>query len=172
MHMIFRHIIWFLKKFSATPVALNEKTSIEMRVLPTDLDFLWHVNNGVYFSYLDFGRMNMIFRNGIFDLCRRENWYSVVASETIKFRKSLQLWDKFKLETEVVGHDEKYFFISQRIMRKDVVVSQALIKIRFLSKKGGGVSPKTVLEKIGTPFQNQTPQLGQLWAEIESKYLA
>lgn len=171
MHMILRHIIWFLKRFSLSKAKLNETTTIEMRVLPTDLDFMWHVNNGVYFSFLDFGRMNMIFRNGIFELTQREGWYAVVGAETMKFRRSLQLWDKFKIETRTIGYDDKYFFIQQKIIHKDNIAALGIIKVRFLSKKGGGVNPAFMIEKMGAEFKNEVPKLGEFWAELESTYL-
>lgn len=171
MHMILRHILWFLKKFTAPKSDLNEKTSIEMRVLPTDLDFLWHVNNGVYFSFMDFGRMNMIFRNGTFDLCRKMGWYGVVASESMKFRRSLQLWDKFTLETQITSHDEKYFYITQKFIHKGQSVAQGLVKIRFLSKKGGGVGTKEIIEALGAELKNHTPDLSEAWSQIETNYL-
>ncbi len=35
------------------------------RVLPTDLDVLGHMNNGVYLSIMDLGRMDLLQRSGI-----------------------------------------------------------------------------------------------------------
>lgn len=171
MHMILRHILWFFKKFTAEKVGLSDVTMIQMRVLPTDLDFLWHVNNGVYFSFMDFGRMNMIFRNGVFDLCQKRGWYGVVASESMKFKRSLELWDKFTLQTQITGYDEKYFYITQRFILKDAVVAQGLVKIRFLSKKGGGVSTKDIISATGESFVNQSPELSEAWSQIEAQYL-
>ncbi len=171
MHMILRHILWFFKKFTASKVALGEMTSIKMRVLPTDLDFLWHVNNGVYFSFMDFGRMNMIFRNGVFDLSQKNGWYGVVASETMKFKRSLQLWDKFTLQTQITGYDDKYFYITQKFILKDAVVAQGLVKIRFLSKKGGGISTSEIIRATGEQFENHSPDLGKAWSDIEAQYL-
>jgi YbgC/YbaW family acyl-CoA thioester hydrolase len=171
MHMILRHILWFFKKFTDSKIELKEASSIQMRVLPTDLDFLWHVNNGVYFSFMDFGRMNMIFRNGIFDLAQKNGWYGVVASETMKFKRSLQLWDKFTLQTQMTGYDDKYFYITQKFILKDTVVAQGLVKIRFLSKKGGGVSTQEIIKATGESLENHSPELGDAWSKIESQYL-
>lgn len=171
MHMILRHMLWFFKKFTASKVGIDETTSIQMRVLPTDLDFLWHVNNGVYFSFMDFGRMNMIFRNGVFDVAQKNGWYGVVASETMKFKKSLELWNKFTLQTQIAGYDEKYFFISQKFIFKGQVVAQGLVKIRFLSKKGGGVSTAQIIEALGVnEFKQNNPELGMAWAQLEAQF--
>ena len=173
MHMILRTIVIFLKKRFLSKVSMKEKTQITMRVLPTDLDFLWHVNNGVYFSYMDFGRWDMIFRNGIYDAAMKKGWYTVVAGEAMKFKKSLQLWDKFTLETETLGHDDKYFFIQQKFLRKGELMATGLVKVRFLKRAGGTVSTKEVLEALNLQdIENKAPELGGEWLGLESKYLA
>lgn len=173
MHMIFRTILIFLKKRFLTKAGFSEKTTVTMRVLPTDLDFLWHVNNGVYFSFMDFGRWDMIFRNGVFDLANRKGWYSVVAGETIKFKKSLELWNKFQIETQIMGYDEKYFFIQQKFFRKGELMATGLVKVRFLKRKGGTVSVKEVLELFkDQELQNNAGDLSGEWFGLENKYLA
>lgn len=173
MHMIFRTILIFLKKRFLSKTQFNEKTVINMRVLPTDLDLLWHVNNGVYFSFMDFGRWDMIFRNGVFDLATKNGWYSVVAGETIKFKKSLELWDKFQLETQIMGYDDKYFFIQQRFMKDGDLMATGLVKVRFLKRKGGTVSTTEVMDLFkDQELQNRAQELSAEWYGIESKYLA
>lgn len=173
MHMILRTIIIFLKKPFLKKVGFNEKTTMSMYVLPTDLDFLWHVNNGVYFSFMDFGRWDMIFRNGIFDAAKKMGWYSVVAGEAIKFKRSLELWDKFQLETQVVGHDEKYFFIQQKFFKDGTLMATGLVKVRFLKRKGGTVGSQEVINLLNqeNPLSH-VPELSQDWFDLENKYLA
>lgn len=173
MHMIFRTILIFLKKRFLPKAHFNEKTTVTMRVLPSDLDFLWHVNNGVYFSFMDFGRWDMIFRNGVFDKATKNGWYSVVAGETIKFKKSLELWDKFQIETQIMGYDDKYFFIQQRFLRKGELCATGLVKVRFLKRKGGTVGTKEVMDLFKEDqIDNRATELSGEWFGIESKYLA
>lgn len=170
MHMIFRTIWIFLTRRFLPKSGINEMTEISMRVMPTDLDYLWHVNNGVYFSLMDFGRWNMIFRNGVFDECMKRGWYSVVAAEKIKFRKSLELWDKFTLRTQILGHDEKYFFIQQRFFRKDELMATGLVKVRFLKRAGGTVSTKEVLDGLNATMETNLGELSGEWMAMEAKY--
>lgn len=172
MHMILRTILAFLRKPFLKKASFSDRTIISLRVLPTDLDILWHVNNGVYFSFMDFGRWDAVFRNGSYDQCNKNGWYAVVASETIKFKKSLKLWDKFELETEIKGYDEKYFFIQQKFLKKGELMAVGLVKIRFLKKKGGGVSPNEVLEALGDHNLDESPELSHDWFGLEKKYLA
>ncbi len=173
MHMIFRMIFIFLRKKFLVKAQFNEKTILNMRVLPTDLDFLWHVNNGVYFSLMDFGRMDMIFRTGVFDKTTKLGWYSVVAGETIKFKKSLKLWDKFQIETQVIGYDERYFFIQQRFICKGQLMATGLVRARFLKKSGGGVNTKEVLALFpDSVVHNRASEISSEWFSLENKYTA
>lgn len=62
-----------------------------VRVYPNDPDIFLHVNNGVYLTYADLGRTDLMLRSNIFKLIRKQGWYPVVAAETIQFKKSLKL---------------------------------------------------------------------------------
>ena len=171
MHMIWRTLWIFIKKRFMQKAHITDVTEYTMRVLPTDLDLLMHVNNGIYFSLMDFGRWDMVFKNGVYDACYRKGWYAVVAGETIKFKKSLQLWDKFTLQTKIVGHDEKNFFIQQKFICRGELMATGLVKVRFLKKAGGTVSPDDIFAQINERPANKSTDLSGEWLAIESKYM-
>jgi acyl-CoA thioesterase FadM len=118
-------------------------------VWPPDLDVLFHVNNGVYLSMLDVARVDLILRSGVAAVLRRHGLYPVVAAETIRFRRSLQLFQAFEVETEIIGWDEKAFIIQHRFWRRDELVADAVVRARFLRRKGGTVRSSELLELLG-----------------------
>ena len=118
-------------------------------VWPPDLDVLLHVNNGVYLSMLDVARVDLMLRSGIAAALRRHGFYPVVAAETIRFRRSLQLFQAFEIETAIIGWDEKAFIIEHHFWRGDELVADAVIRARFLRRRGGTVSSRELLEAIG-----------------------
>lgn len=118
-------------------------------VWPPDLDVLWHVNNGVYLSMLDVARVDMILRSGMAPRLRRAGVYPVVAAETIRFRRSLQLFQAFEIETRVIGWDEKAFLIEHRFLRGEELVADAVVRSRFLKRSGGTVTSQVLLELLG-----------------------
>ena len=120
-------------------------------VWPPDLDVLWHVNNGVYLSMLDVARVDLMLRSGVTAKLRRAGVYPVVAAETIRFRRSLQLFQTFEIETAVIGWDEKAFVIQHRFLRGAELVAEAFIRSRFLRRRGGTVSPAELLELLDKP---------------------
>jgi len=87
-------------------------------VWPPDLDVLMHVNNGVYLSMLDVARVDLLLRAGVAKRLRRAGIYPVVAAETIRFRRSLELFQTFDVETTVLGWDDKAFIIQHHFLRQ------------------------------------------------------
>ena len=118
-------------------------------VWPPDLDVLFHVNNGVYLSMLDVARVDLMLRSGMVSELKRRGWYPVVAAETIRFRRSLQLFQAFEVETTVIGWDEKAFVIQHRFTRGEVLVAEAVVRSRFLKRGGGTVSSRELLDAVG-----------------------
>lgn len=116
------------------------------RVLPTDLDVLRHMNNGVYLSLLDIARLDLMMRSGMWDRLKSRGWYPVVVSETISFRRSLELWQRFEVETRMLGFDERALYLEQRFVVSGEVYARAYIKARIL--KRGGIVPMDELKSV------------------------
>jgi acyl-CoA thioesterase FadM len=119
------------------------------RVMPTDLDVLRHVNNGVYLSLMDLARVDLMRRGGLLRHLRSNGWYPVVAAATIQFRRSLHVFERFDIATRVLTWDEKSFLVEQCFERSGEVVARALVRAQFLRRAGGGVRPAEMLEVAG-----------------------
>lgn len=126
-------------------------------VWPPDLDVLWHVNNGTYLSMLDVARVDLMLRSGMAKRLQRAGYYPVVAAETIRFRRSLRLFERFEVETKVAGWDEKAVIIHHRFWRREELVAEAFVRARFLARKGGTVSTRELLELLS--WREPSPEL-------------
>ncbi len=133
------------------------------RVWPTDLDVLRHVNNGVYLSLMDLARVDLMNRAGFTAGLRKRGWYPVVVAETISFRRSLTLFQHFEIVSEVIGWDDKAFYLTQDFERDGVVVASAVLKARFLGRGGERVQPQSVMDL--SPMTIEQPDLPQWVAE-------
>jgi hypothetical protein len=78
-------------------------------------------------------------------------WYAVVSSETITFRKSLQLWQRFEVQSRFIGHDEKALFMEHRAVVKGQVYARAIVRARMLRRTGGTVSNEELFAAVGKP---------------------
>ncbi len=155
MHMLFRTLwhMWFVgprgRKLGFTDVSRSR-----FRVWPTDLDILNHMNNGKYLSIMDIGRFDLLLRNGIWELFKNENWYPVVVGQTISYRKSLNPWKRFWIESRILGFDDQAVYMEQRFVRPDAqrrpeVYARAFVRARILRRSGGVVPVAELLEKSG-----------------------
>lgn len=140
---------------------------------PADLDVLLHVNNGVYLTMLDVARVDLLLRSGLLGRLRRNGIYPVVAAQTIRFRRSLQLFQSFEVETRVLGWDDKAFILRHEFLRRGELVADAVVRWRFLRRRraGGassagssGASPREVLQMLGLPDASPTlPEWVDAW---------
>jgi len=103
MHLLLRTLLMLLRSAKRPPLSVWDSASLTLRVLPTDTDIAMHVNSGMYFSLMDLGRFDLMVRSGTWQKMRRRGWSPVAAGETIAFRRSLQLWQQYTIETRLSG---------------------------------------------------------------------
>lgn len=162
--MLFRTMLHSLISRFGRRLGHYDVAHTRFRVLPTDLDILRHMNNGVYLSIFDIGRFDLLARNGVWRIFRRNGWYPVVGSETITFRKSLTLWQRFTVESRILGFDEKAVYVEQRAVVNGEIYAQAYIRGRFLKRTGGTVSVAELLDAVGVaPDDSTMPEWLAQW---------
>ncbi len=139
---------------------LHEIGVRSFRIWPTDLDIFKHMNNGVYLTLMDLGRFDVLKRTGAWKACKKAHIYPIVVAETITFRKSLTLGQKFTIESGVIGWDDVAFFVQQRFVVNGEIYAEAIVRLRFLKSPKGTPTPAEVIEIIGG-WQAPQPQLAQ-----------
>lgn len=155
--------LWRSKRRS--PLGMRDVGRITLRVWPTDLDVLGHMNNGVYLSIMDLGRMDLMIREGFWAKLRAAKMYPVMVSETITFRRSLNPWETFVLETRVIGVDDKAVYVEQRFVIDGEIAAQAMTRARFLQVGAGTVSIERLSELAGTDLrEHPLPEWVTQWA--------
>ncbi|PID61609.1 MAG: hypothetical protein CSB44_06125 [Gammaproteobacteria bacterium] len=118
------------------------------RVLPNDLDANMHMNNGVYLTIADLGRFDLIFRSGSVGIFYRKRWLPVVARQTIRFKRSLGVFQRYTITSRIIGFDERSIFIEQLFTSKGHFVAKLIVDARFM-EKGKPVRPAAVIEATG-----------------------
>lgn len=134
---------------------LFDPSVTRMRVWPTDLDVYRHVNNGVYLQCMDVGRSNFLADLGSFAALNERHWYPVVAAQTIKYRRSLTLGQRFELTTTVLGWDARVVYLEQAFSRNGEHVARGVVAGRFLGRGGERVAAPDVVALIaGAPAES------------------
>lgn len=139
-----------------------ETSTVTFRVWPTDIDILLHMNNGVYLSLMDLGRTDLTLRSGFYKILQKNDIYPVIASEVIRFRKSLRPFQSFQIHTDLLYWDEKYFFLQQRFFSKEELYASAIVKARFLRKSGGAVDSDEIFQLLDISREQREESLKKL----------
>ena len=168
MNHLFRLFYLLLSSLWRPRLKMIDECQTKFRVWPTDLDLLMHMNNGKYLSLMDLGRVDLMLRCGAFFKARKQGIYPVLASATIRYKRSLQLFQPFVMKTQVLCWDDKYFFIGQKFEVRGVLCAQAIVKARFLKNTGEKVAPQEIMNLIGMNQPSpEIPKSIQLWTESE-----
>jgi acyl-CoA thioesterase FadM len=163
MHMLLRTLLHSVRSRFGRRLGHYDVARTRFITLPTDQDILGHMNNGVYLSIMDIARFDMLHRTGIWAIFVARGWYPVVVSETMSFRKSLTLGQKFTVESRILGYDAKAVYLEQRFVRPDAdgtpeIYAQGYIRGRFLKRTGGVVGIDELVAAVGAPPANAVPQ--------------
>ncbi|BAS10385.1 protein THEM6 [Arthrobacter sp. Hiyo4] len=150
MHLLLRTLLMLFTSARRSALTIWDSSSLPLRVLPTDIDIAMHVNNGMYFSLMDLGRFDLMVRSGVWKTMRQRGWSPVAAGETIAFRKSLQLWQQYTIETKIIGLDAKAIYFEQRMVSDGEIYARAYIATRLVNK-GRPVSQDEILREFGQP---------------------
>jgi len=145
MKCYFRLLWLLLTRRRRAPCSMLGPCRTPFRVWPNDLDVFLHMNNGVYLTVADLGRTDLLARAGALGELDRRRWYPVVAAESIRFRRSLTLWQRYTIDTRVIGWNDRSIYLEQRFESRGETVARAVIDARFLVRGGGKVSPADVV---------------------------
>lgn len=158
MNLLFRFFYIILKNLILTrPMGVNDISIIKFRVLPTDLDLNFHMNNGRYLTIMDIGRTEFLIRFGMLKYVLSEKLGAVAGGVNIVFFKPLNPFDKYELQTSVISWDTHWFYLRQDFVKDGLIMARAIAKVTFL-KKGKRINTDFLLDKIGqNNFKKQTP---------------
>jgi acyl-CoA thioesterase FadM len=131
---LFKTILLYLLR--PTRRGILEESVIRFRVWPNDLDTNLHMNNGRYLTLMDLGRLDLLLRNGAVPIVLKNKWYPVLAGTQLRFRRPLNLFQKFEIRTRIVTWDSKWVYLEQRILRNGDPALQAYLKGVFVGPKG------------------------------------
>lgn len=151
--MLLRTLVLLVVSRFRPRLGFHDVGRLKRRVLPNDLDVLGHMNNGVYFSVMDLGRLELGVRSGAWRLFAKNGWYPVAGSETMTFRRSLQPWQRYVLESRVVGYDDRAMYMQQRFVVGGEVYAEGIVRGRFVRRPGsagGGPSSASGTGVSGT----------------------
>lgn len=165
-------VLFFRTLFKALTLPLRPRleplgTSVlAFRVWPNDLDVNIHMNNGRFLSVMDLGRIDLSFRIGLGRLMLRHRWAALVGGVSMRYRRSLDPFEAYELQTRLLGWDGKWFFLQQRFLKRNGdLAAEGVVRALFRGREGN-VPVAEVLRHMG--YEGAAPELPEAvrrWAE-------
>ncbi|MHA7835430.1 MAG: thioesterase family protein, partial [Algiphilus sp.] len=91
-------------------------------VWPTDFNVGMHMDNVRYLQLMNRARNELLMRSGIMRAARRRRLGVPVALCTMRYKRSLMPFQRFTLQTQIVGWNTRRFFVAQDFLREERVV--------------------------------------------------
>jgi acyl-CoA thioesterase FadM len=88
----------------------------EHRCAAADLDWMMHMNNGRYLRHCDIARTTFYTSNNLWQAAKSLGATVVVASSTIRYRRSIGPFQAYSIVTKLVWWDEKNLYIEQNFL--------------------------------------------------------
>lgn len=138
------------------------------RCWPQDIDTYMEMNNGRILTMLDLGRIGLAQRVGLLDALRKNTWGLTMAGASIRYRKRIRPFVKFRIVSKAVGWSERFFYLEHTIWIGDQCAVQALFRAA-VTDKNGIVDPSRVFAAVGLDEPSpDKPAWVQAWIDADN----
>ena len=155
---------------NAPALRLDEAHLSSHRCWPIDIDAWMELNNGRTLTLLDLGRLLMFHRMGLGRVSRDTGWYLTVAGANVRYRRRVRPFEKFDMESRMLGWDARFFYVEQSMWRTDGdCANNSCLRIAMASS-AGIVTPQKAVDKLAVPMASpDLPAWVQAWADADTR---
>jgi acyl-CoA thioesterase FadM len=164
MVMMLRFVrVWWISRMRRR-IAVDEASRFTMRVWLNDLDFNIHMNNGRYFSAADLGRLDWWVRSGLWHKALARGWRPMAGDANARFSRQLRPFQKYELQTRMVGWNEKWLFAEHRFVVGTRVHAVIVVRYLFVARDGSRPAPAQIMALGGWNAPSPPlPEFIELW---------
>ena len=165
------------RKAKKMPALLHpfEITSLNMRVMPWDIDPFLELNNGRYLTLMDLGRFAHGKRFDLLATLKQNKWGLMVAAVSSRYRFRLKLWETFTLHTKMLYYDDRWFYFHQWFTSEQKngtkIHASFLVRTAVISNSGlvptQDVEPKINFDNSLLQTHNKTSEWIESWVNSD-----
>lgn len=138
------------------------------RCWPQDLDAFMEMNNGRILTILDLGRIALGQRSGLLGALKANGWGLTMAGNSVRYRKRIKPFVRFKLVSRAVGWDARFVYLEQSIWIDGECAVQALFRAA-VTDKNGIVGPNQIIEAMDQDMTSPAlPTWVQNWIDADA----
>lgn len=169
MYPLLRLAFHMMRNRTAFAIDQTAEVVTHHRCLPIDLDFFFEMNNGRILSIYDIGRMVLSQRNGTLAVLRERKWGMVVAGSSVRYRKRIRVFQKFRVHTRCIGWDDRFLYIEQSAWNeKGECTSNVLIRTCVTDEQGMVPMSDCLAAWKMPPISPPLPEWVEDWIEADS----
>ncbi len=139
--------VWLISlRRERLPVGVAE-SRLRHITLPNDLDFNLHMTNGRYLTIADLSLIDLFLRTGLVSVMFKEKWAPIITEQTMSYKRSLKLFQRFEVVMQLTHWDERCFYVSHQFIVGDRIVAQGT-SVGVIRGRDGVVPPEEVLTRV------------------------
>jgi len=149
-------------------IDITEASEITFLCRPWDLDMFMEMNNGRILTLYDLGRFDLSIRCGLGEALKNNKWGLAVAGSSTRYRKRVTLFNNITMKTQLMGFDDRWFYLAQSMWVNEQPCSSALLRT-CITSKGRMVPTSEVADVMGQHgLRIQIPDWVQAWADADN----
>lgn len=169
MYPVGRMILEQMRARRMPPLGIGDTHESHHICWPQDLDIFMELNNGRVLTLYDLGRFALAERVGITRLLRKRRWALAMAGVSVRYRRRVRAFDRFRMTTRTLGHDGRFFYMEQTMWRGDEAVSNLLGR-GAITSKDGMIPPQEMGKALGLEDWNPPlPDWVSAWIAAEAE---
>lgn len=168
MYPIIRAVTGMLSARRHSKVGLLDTTVTHHRIWPWDGDVFMELNHGRTLTLFELGRWPQVVRMGLLSAVRREMIAFAVAGVSVRYRRRMPIFAKFRMVTRILGWDDRFIYIDQSMWLGETCANQMLLRAA-LKTPNGTLPPSEFLNRVGQPQPSpELPEWVQNWITAEA----
>ncbi|MDF9616401.1 acyl-CoA thioesterase [Pseudomonas entomophila] len=147
----------------------RQPSTLRLTVAALDIDLNMHINNGRYLSLADLGRIQFLHKTGVLPGILKNRWMPLVGSVDIDYKKSIKLFQRFHIKTELMYWDEKWFYFQHTFIVNGTISAVANVKSLLIDRSRKTVPPAAVFALLGDiPTPPELPESIAGWVAAKA----
>lgn len=149
------------------PLKITDSFETHHRAWPTDTDIFGELNHGRILTLFELARWEMTRRMGLRRLVLREGYGFAIAGASVRYRRRIPTWSRYKVATRILGWDTRFIYIQQTMWLKGEACHSVLLRTAFV-RRGRAVPTAELEEKIGLGESPELPPWVRAWIEADA----